>query len=184
MHGTGVYSNTFTLMLGARATGGFVRPGDGPGRLDAAFEMPSCGRESERLLAFAAFLGATPQGYSPEFPLLDADHDRAGRLLARARRPLVGVHVLSREPGKRWPARRFAAARVVVRQSGGTMVFVGERERDGPEARAVSLGGIPALDLTGRTTLGTLGAVIARLSVLLTNDSGRPTSHMPSARRR
>jgi ADP-heptose:LPS heptosyltransferase len=32
MQGSGVYSNPFTLMLGARVTAGFVRPGDPPGR--------------------------------------------------------------------------------------------------------------------------------------------------------
>ena len=32
MHGSGVYANPFTLMLGARVTAGYVRPGDNPGR--------------------------------------------------------------------------------------------------------------------------------------------------------
>ena len=32
MQGSGVYSNPFTLMLGARRTAGFVRPGDPAGR--------------------------------------------------------------------------------------------------------------------------------------------------------
>lgn len=43
MHGSGVYANPFTLLLGARVTAGFIRPGDSPGRLDAALPMPTCG---------------------------------------------------------------------------------------------------------------------------------------------
>src|SRR5437763_6130197 len=40
MQGSGVYSNPFTLMLGARMAAGFVRPGEPPGRLDAGLPLP------------------------------------------------------------------------------------------------------------------------------------------------
>ena len=36
LNGSGVYSNPFALMLGARWTVGWVRAGEGPGLLDAA----------------------------------------------------------------------------------------------------------------------------------------------------
>src|SRR6185437_1509188 len=58
LQGSGVYSNPSTLLLGARATAGFIRPGDAPGLLDAALPMPACGSEVERLLALTSFLGA------------------------------------------------------------------------------------------------------------------------------
>lgn len=58
------------------------------------------------------------------------------------------------------------------RRHGGTIVLLGgERER-GPASEIAATVGPPVLDLTGRTSLGVLGAVIMRLAVLITNDSG------------
>ena len=41
MQGSGVYSNPFTLMLGARLTAGFVREGDAAGRLSSSLVLVS-----------------------------------------------------------------------------------------------------------------------------------------------
>src|SRR5205807_6939104 len=69
MQGSGIYSNPFTLMLGARMTAGFVRPGDPPGRLDAALPLPEREHEVRRMLALATFLGVPPRGEELEYPL-------------------------------------------------------------------------------------------------------------------
>ena len=173
MHGTGVYSNTYTLLLGARKTVGFVREGDGPGRLDAALAMPSAGREAERLLALTAFLGAPEMDGACEFPLLPRDHGQARRLLQGAAPPFLGLHIYARKAEKRWPAERFAAAAGELRRRyGGTLVNLGERGQPAETGRLAQEAGPPFIDLTGRTSLPVLGAVIARLSILLTNDSG------------
>jgi ADP-heptose:LPS heptosyltransferase len=174
MHGTGVYSNTFTLMLGARATSGFVREGDGPGRLDAAFAMPSSGHEVKRLLAFMEFLGANAGSDLPEYPLWSRDHAHAERLLVNAKPPFIGLHMYARKTEKCWPAERFAQAGTALRsRHGGTIVLLGDCGDSRPEGRPIpSLEGTPCLDLVGQTSLGSLGAIIQRLSLLLTNDSG------------
>jgi ADP-heptose:LPS heptosyltransferase len=173
MNGSGVYSNPFTLMLGARATAGFVRPGDPAGRLDAALPLPETGPEIRRMLSLPAFLGAPSQGEGTEFPLWPDDHAAAEDLLAGADRPLIGIHPAAREATKRWPAGRFAAlAAQLQRFHGGTLVLVGgPDERPLAEAVANDLSA-PCLNLAGRTSLPVLGAVIARLAVLVTNDSG------------
>src|SRR5919202_6512255 len=107
MHGSGVYSNPFTLMLGARTTAGFVREGDPAGRLDAALPMPQKENEVRRILALATFLGASPQGEKTEFPLWSEDREAAERLLAGVQRPLIGLHPAAREATKRWAPERF-----------------------------------------------------------------------------
>ncbi len=173
MHGSGVFSNSFALMLGARSTAGFIRPGDGPGRLDAVLAWPAALHASERPLALANFLAASHCSFEQEFPLFPDDHAAAAKLLHGCKAPFIGLHPWSREPDKQWPAERFAAAGSgVQRNLGGTILVLG-----GPdEGRAGELlaprAGVSAINLAGRKSLGEMGAVIARLSVLITNDSG------------
>ncbi len=173
MNGSGVYSNPFTLMLGARVTAGFVRPGDSPGRLDAAFPFPERGHEVDRLLALVSFLGASPAGTAMEFPLLDSDHNAARRLVQQWDHPLIGLHPSAREATKRWSPDRFAqVGDLLQKHHGGTIVLIGsseERELTEYVARRVTTS---CLNLAGQTSLGVLGAVIKRMSVLVTNDSG------------
>lgn len=173
MHGSGVNSNPFALMLGARATAGFVRPGDGPGRLDAALPLPATGHEVWRLLALARFLGAEPQGEATAFPLWEADHARAETLLRRARRPLLGLHPGARSATRRWPLERFAAlGGQLCQRHGGTLVVVGGPEERARGDRLAALAGGPALNLCGALSLPVLGAVLVRLALFVTNDSG------------
>ena len=173
LHGSGLYANPFVLMLGARHTAGFVRTGDPPGLLDAALPLPSTGHEIERLLALTSSLGAPPVASSLEFPLTPSDRDHALRLLASAPGPLIGVHASSREPLRRWPEERFSdVAAALLARTGGTIALIGDTEASGVNRRLALALGAPALDLTGRTSLPVLGAVIEALGLLITNDSG------------
>lgn len=173
MHGSGVYSNPFTLMLGAKATAGFIRPSDPPGCLDAALPMPENLHEIRRILSLTSFLGAAPQGEQLEFPLWTADHQIAASLLATAELPLIGLHPAAREASKCWPPERFIEAGVALqRERGGTLIILGG-QTEWQIAEQVAQGiGKAALNLAGQTSLTGLAAVIARLSVLITNDSG------------
>lgn len=173
MQGSGVYSNPFTLLLGARYTAGFVRSGDSPGRLDAAFPMPEKGHEVQRLLDLVQFLGVPSRGSEIEFPLLSQDHERAEALLTNTTYPLIGLHTSARAATRRWSLSRFLeVATRLVRKYGGTVVVLGDVEDcEAGKVIGQSLGNA-CLNLAGRTSLGTLGAVIARLSVLITNDTG------------
>jgi ADP-heptose:LPS heptosyltransferase len=173
MQGSGVYSNPFTLMLGARATAGFVRQGDGAGRLDAALPIPLEGHEIERVLALATFLGASPRGTATVFPLRTEDHAAAQALLADAPRPIIALHPGARDASRRWALDRFAAVGAALRRRhGGTAVVVGGvDERPAAEMIAQSVGE-PYLNLAGRIPLAVFAAVLTRLAVLVTNDSG------------
>ncbi|MDE2293603.1 MAG: hypothetical protein KGL53_16090 [Elusimicrobia bacterium] len=86
---------------------------------------------------------------------------------------LVGIHAGSVWPTKRWPAERFAAlAGRLAREEGVKPVLIGG-PGDKALAAAVAAGaGAPVLDWTGRTTLPELLALVPRLSLLVTNDSG------------
>lgn len=180
LNGSGVYSNPFVLMLGARWTVGWVRAGEGPGPLDAALPAPETGHEIDRVLSLPLFLGAGEQGRLTEFPLQQEDRQAADELLEGAAVPrasiLIGVHPGAREMTKRWPPQRFAlAAAALQRRHGGLVLVVGgpdEREIAAETHAALAASRCPAVDLAGRTTLPALGALIDRMAVLLTNDSG------------
>lgn len=173
MHGSGVYSNPFTLMLGAQLTAGFVRSGDPPGRLDAALPMPESFPEVRRVLSLTTFLGATPQGEYTEFPLWDEDHQAVTHLLAGAQPPLIGLHPAAREESKRWAIERFiAVGKLLQQQYGGTVVILGGPEEWQTAELVTQAIGEAALNLAGKTSLAGLGAAIAQLTILITNDSG------------
>ena len=76
-------------------------------------------------------------------------------------------------PAKRWPPERFAALAVGLnRQLGARLVLLG-----GPEDRPIAAQvqerlSFPVLDLVGQTDLRQALAVLSRLNLLVTNDSG------------
>lgn len=173
LHGSGFYSNPFTLLLSARWTAGFVREEGTPSMLDAAFPYPEGLPETQKALAFMRFLGAQPDDEATEFPLWPEDELAAEALLDGAPRPLIGVHPAGTNRGRRWFPQRFAAAASELwRRHGGAIVLLGG-PGEAPLAATVQAqisGG--TLTLAGRTSLPVLGALIRRLDLLLTNDSG------------
>lgn len=173
LQGSGVYSNPFTLMLGARLTAGCIRPEDPPGHLAAALRYPEEGHEIDRALALPLFLGAPPQGRRLFFPLSAAARSHAEGLLAGHRPPFVGLHPGAREPSRRWPLPRFAAlGAALARRLGATLVILGDLETRAAAQELRKGIGQPLLDLAGATSLPELGAVVERLALLVTNDSG------------
>jgi len=169
MHGSGVFSNPIALLFGGRVTAGFIRASDPPGRLDAALPYPEGLHEIKKNLALMNFLGAPSQGEDLDYPVTAGDHAGAMQFLKTAKPPLIGVHAHAEAKTKRWNPGRFALAASRLATGGrGTVVVLGA----GSEAGLVENLAAPFVDLRGKTSLGCLGAVIARLSVLLTNDSG------------
>ena len=83
---------------------------------------------------------------------------------------LVGMNPGSVWNTKRWLPERFAELCVRLRADGLIPVLIGGAEDKALGARIAQDGG--ALDLTGKTDLEELKALMGRLSVFVTNDSG------------
>ncbi|MBI3620917.1 MAG: glycosyltransferase family 9 protein [Nitrospirae bacterium] len=83
------------------------------------------------------------------------------------------LHPAARWETKRWPAERFArlADRLVKEQGWRVILVAGPAERTQVEAVG-RLMQQPYDDLSGRTTLPQLAALLARAALLITNDSG------------
>lgn len=173
MQGSGVYSNPFMLLLGAKATAGFVREGDPPGLLAAALPFPESEHEIRRTLALTTFLGIPSHGEELEFPLWQEDYAQADTLLSNVKPPFIGLHPSARDATRRWSIDHFAeVGRIIGQRHAGTVVLLGEAEDYATGERMAHNMATPCLNLMGKTTLPVLGAIIERLSVLITNDTG------------
>jgi lipopolysaccharide heptosyltransferase II len=99
---------------------------------------------------------------------------RAGVILADASRPIIGVHASGGRESKQWHLDRFArAAREVRARHGGTIVLTGSTA-DRPLINVVraALGTTPVIDASGGLDLQDLAALLARLDLLITGDTG------------
>jgi lipopolysaccharide heptosyltransferase I len=123
------------------------------------------------LIAEALGAGGGPKQF--RVPLADSAKAWAEAVLHDWPRPWLMFGVGARWLTKRWPPEHFAAlAERAQREFGGTVVFLGGRDET-PLARATAsyLSG-PIRDLTGRTTLPQLAALLARADVMVANDTG------------
>jgi len=97
----------------------------------------------------------------------------AAERLAPLPRPWLMLAVGSRWRTKRWPPEHFAAlADHALRRLGGSAVFVGGGDEADLARRVAGRLSAPTLDLSGKTTLPQLAAVLERADVMLANDSG------------
>lgn len=179
MHGDGNVSNGFVDALGAPVTLGYRRLDDD--RLTLGLPYVADEPEVIRWLRLVGLLGAPVVDRRLAFPVTSAETGRAEDVLRDAPPgdgPLVGLHPGASDPHRRWPAARFAALATAVHERWRARLVLtgGAGERDLTDEIASR---VPALDLAGRTSLGDLAAVIGRLDLLVTNDTG--ASHLAAA---
>ncbi|GAB4216406.1 MAG: glycosyltransferase family 9 protein [Roseiflexaceae bacterium] len=175
LHGSGVTSNPFTVLLGARHCAGCFLPGHycpDPARF---VPLPEEDHEIRRMLAVLSQLGVPLQGEHLEFPLTPGDR-AALAALPEARKLVPGnyvcIHPGASTPLRRWSPAGFAAVADALAERGLAVVLTGgpaEAELTGAVAQAMR--GRP-LDLAGRTELGTLAALLSDARLLVSNDTG------------
>jgi lipopolysaccharide heptosyltransferase II len=121
----------------------------------------------DRYLKIAAALGCDSQPIEFRFPTTDADRQAVESLLPQGERIAVlmpGANWIT----KRWPAEHFAALVEPLKERFGlSSVIAG-----GKDAAEVA-GQIPgAIDLTNKTTIPQLVALLERADLVIANDSG------------
>lgn len=181
MHGDGSSSNGLVAQLGARVSVGFARPCDT--RLDAGLPYVAKRHELLRWLDLLALLDAPGDPAEIALPIAQHEQLRAAGMLAPARAegaPLVGLHLGAKDPARRWPLERFAALGAALhRQAGARLVLTGAAGDAPLTGRVARLLPEQCLDLAGHTDLGSFGAVLSQLDLLVTNDTG--ASHVAAA---
>lgn len=181
MHGSGVLSNPLTVLFGASRNAGFFQPGHycpDPGTF-----MPWKEREHEVLrgLQLMEFLGVPSRGEHLDFPLNDADYRALQRSHLNLPAPgtYVCVHPGARQPSRRWLPERFAEVADRLALDGLKVVLTGLSEESEVVQAVQDAMRMPALNLSGKTELGALAALIAQAKLVVSNDTG--ISHVAAA---
>jgi ADP-heptose:LPS heptosyltransferase len=174
MHGCGPASNEFVAALGGAMSLGFSR--DAVDRLTIELPWREDEHEVLRWLRLLGALGGETSDAHLDFPLRPRDFLNADTLLGKATasgRTLVGLHAGAKDPARRWPVDRFASfADRLGREFDCRFVLTGTAAERRFLNELASAMAVPAVNLAGRTDLGALAAVIARLDLLVTNDTG------------
>lgn len=170
-----------------RATGAPVRAGLDNGRggflthraIDHGFGIRT---EWQYYLDVAGTLGAGTAGTRPALTIPDAATAAADALLGdpRAGNPMIVIHpsVGWFSQARSWPVERFAkVARRLQNEHDARIILVGAP--DASEAAATILATVDATDLTGRTSLAELAAILRRADLVIGADSG--VAHLAAA---
>jgi ADP-heptose:LPS heptosyltransferase len=182
LHGSGEIVNPLVSTFGARQMAGFHAPGAWVPDEDAGLfcRWPEQGHEIERLLALIDHLGLPRRGTHLEFPIDDANREALRALWPDAhRQPYVCVHPGAQLPSRRWDPRRFAAVADEIAARGRTVVLTGSALEAGLVGDIAACMEHTPLNLCGRTSLWTLGALIEGAESVVCNDTG--VSHIAAA---
>lgn len=175
LHGSGSFVNPLTVMLGARHNAGYFLRGDYCPDPDRFLPYPEDVPEVRRHLALMEFLGAPSLGEAWDFPVREADRQSLAELDGARdlrRGEYVCLHPGARYPSRRWGAERFAAVGDRLDELGLRVVITGSRWESELAAAVVAAMRRPALNLAGRTTLGSLAALLDDARLLVSNDTG------------
>ena len=166
--------------LMTRATGAAVRIGLASAREGSRLCYTHCVDDKtevrhavDRYWRVVEALGDAPAVKTFHVPVQTDARTWARERLQACPRPWLAVGVGSRWLTKRWLPEHFAAlVRRAQAQHGGTAVFVGTPEEADLAVQSASLVQGPTVQLTGKTTLPQLVAVLSEADVMIANDTG------------
>lgn len=173
-----IRSNFLAWLTGAPRRHGYWTGGGGAFLTDALEYHPAAhvSVNARQLIAHAA--GSTTAGPdAPLHPRLTPPVDAvaaADRVLDGRTGPFIGVHASGGRESKQWHLDRFAAvARRLSETRGATIVLTGSTS-DRPLVDAVrrELTGVSVIDASGSLDLPALAALLARLDLFVTGDTG------------
>ena len=171
-----IRSNLMAAASAAARTAGWASGGGGP-LLDVALDYdPAAHTAANARRLVAAAFGRTPPDLAR--PLLSIPDQAAAAAAARLRgtsgRPLVGIHVSGGRAIKQWPVERFAAVAAQLADARGAAIVAtgGAGDRRLVDAFIGAIAPRPVVDVSGSEDLVEAAALIARLDLLVTGDTG------------
>lgn len=181
MHGSGTIVNPLLAACGAAHLAGFALPGRFCPEPALFAPWPNTGHEIERLLTLTDHLGMPRHGTQLELPVTDSDRIELATAWPGAfgGDPFVCVHAGAQLASRRWPPERFAEVADALAARGFTIVLTGTSGEAALAARLREAMHHPVVDLSGKTSLWTLAALLERARLLVCNDTG--VSHIAAA---
>jgi ADP-heptose:LPS heptosyltransferase len=145
-------------------------------------DYPQGIHEIDRHLTLMKHLDIEPRGRFLEFPILNFERENLQMMrLAIESKKYVVVHPGSRGGWRQWPTSHFATLANLCAERGFAVVVTGTKDEMSITGELISKLNCKAIDLTGRTNLGEVGALIREAALLLSNCTG--VSHIASATR-
>ncbi len=180
LHGSGGVANEIVGRWGARLTAGFCQSEEAA-RAGVFIPWPETLPEPARYDALMQALGCAASDLRLEIPLTAQDLGECERLVQCGldTRRLVLVHAGAQLPSRRWPVERFAQVASELCDAGWQVAITGSSSEAALTSALVAMIGTRAIDLTGRTSLGALAALVARVRLIVCNDTG--LSHVAAA---
>ncbi len=169
-HGGGHFSNPFVQRLGARVSIG-LRDTDAP-PLDRWIPYRYFQAEYYRYLEVAALAGAHAESAEPRLQVTEQDRAEAARVCPQTSQASVILHSGARDPGRRWPAEKFAQVGDALAREGLRVLLTGTSEERETAQRVAEAMREPCANLSGQLSLGGLAALLERSRVVIANDTG------------
>jgi lipopolysaccharide heptosyltransferase II len=169
-----IRSNVLLAASRAARTAGFASGGGGS-LLDVALPFdPRAHTTANAQRLVAAVLDVPPRTAPARLEISPEERRKASESLAGHRRPLVGIHVSGGRAIKQWEPERFAelASRLIRTRGAGIVLTGTTADRPLVDKVAGALAKAAVIDLAGALDLPTLAAVLERLDVFVTGDTG------------
>ncbi|NEU07130.1 glycosyltransferase family 9 protein [Flavihumibacter sp. R14] len=180
LQGNGTYVNPLTELFAAKNLAGYYRTEDYCPDQNLFMLYPNFGSEIKRHLLLMEHLGLQAGSTDLEFPMTDADFAEfvdISQVIPAIN--YVCVHPGSRGSWRRWPASYFAQISDYCYEQGFQIVLTGTAEEKSLTNEVENLMKHPAINSAGLTSLGAMGVLVSKASMLISNCTG--VSHMASA---
>ncbi|HSL42439.1 MAG TPA: glycosyltransferase family 9 protein [Anaerolineales bacterium] len=181
MQGSGDIANTLVSLWGAKQCAGFYLPGQSCPNPNTFLAYPEHEPEAWRHLRLMEFLGIPLQGDELELPIFDEDWKVFQKIQEQSnlQRNYVCIHPGSRGRERRWPPQNFAVVADRLAARGYQVVLTGTEAEANLTASVALHMRASAIDLAGKTDLGSLAALVSKAQLVVSNDTG--ISHVAAA---
>jgi len=180
MQGNGTIVNPMISLWGARYEAGFRIHNYYSSDNKLFLLYPNGIHETEKHVLLMENLGIEEQGTHLEFPVLAEDKLELKKLeLPVTARKYACIHPGSRGAWRQWPAEHFAAIADMLAAQGLQIILTGTSGEAEITKAVKDKMKYPAIDLTGKTSLGAMGALIRDAAMLVSNCTG--VSHISAA---
>lgn len=175
MNGSGTITNPLITLFSGEITAGYFR--DGMYRPESHYFMPYPNNlpEVKRHLKLMKFLGIPEQGEEKEFPIIKTDikeYINLKEVISLVPTNYICIHPGARVNEKQMSPKKFAAIADIFSSYGFDIVLTGTKDEENITEKVKNNMHVVPLDLTGKTTLGSLAILLKHSYMLVSNDTG------------